>query len=61
MSEQPDQSSEAFEHAYFTNSYPQESDKTKCVTTVIKIIAFVVIFVEVAQQVGIANAIIQYT
>ena len=56
-----DQSGEAFEHAYFTNSYPQESDKTKCVTTVIKIMTFVVIFVEVAQNVGIANAIIQYT
>ena len=51
------QNDEAFEHAYFTNSYPQESSKTKCVTNVIKVMTFIIIFVEVATGVGIAGAL----
>ena len=51
------QNDEAFEHAYFTNSYPEESSKTKGITRVIRITTFLIIFVEVAQGVGFAVAL----
>ena len=63
MSQAPviDQNSEAFEKAWFTNSYPKESSKVESLASCIRYIAIVAIFIEVACSASLGTAVYQYS
>ena len=42
-----------FEHAYYTNSYPQECSKAKSTQSCLKVIIFIAILVEVTSLIGL--------
>lgn len=42
-----------FEHAYYTNSYPQECSKAKSTISCLKVIIFIAILVEVSTLIGL--------
>ena len=51
----------AFEHAYFTNSYPHETPKTKSIQTCIKVLVFIAVFIEVGYSVGIVGSMVKFS
>ena len=51
----------AFEYAYFTNSYPHETPKTKSIQSCIKVLVFVAVFLEVVSTVGIASSVVKFS
>ena len=59
--QQVDVYSEAFEKAYFTNSYPQESAKVAKLVTWIKIVAVGAILLEVVIGASISADVYQYS
>ena len=49
-----------FELAYFTNSYPQESDTTKTIVTAIKVVTALSILFEACIAGKLATGLFQY-
>ena len=46
--------------AYFTNSYPQDSDTVKCLISSIKLVTFLAIMAEVFTSGKLISGLIQY-
>ena len=49
--------SETFEKAYYSNSYPKESSKTKTLISTIKVVSVLAILIEVAFSAGLGAAV----
>ena len=59
--QQRNNESDDFELAYFTNSYPQDSDTTKTIIKVIKIVTIISILCEACFAGNLATGLIQYS
>ena len=51
----------AFEQAYFTNSYPQETPKIKSIQTCIKVLVFIAVFIEFGSTLGLVGSMVKYS
>ena len=59
----PEQDAEAaFEHAYWTNSYPkEETNKTKSLSKCVRVLVYVAVSLEVLSMFGIFLAVIKFS
>ena len=51
----------AFEHAYFTNSYPQETPKAKSIQSCLKVLVFITVLFEVTSMIGIGFSYVKFS
>ena len=51
----------AFELAYYTNSYPQQTPKAKSIQSCITVLACIAVFIEVSGSLGMIGSIVKFS